>query len=252
MFNVLFIDDNFNEIRDVYFKIQEVGRCFYCDGENTPSEGHNFFFRKLEYICLDLRLDNVMSGNFVLNKSNYSLLINILKKFNPPSTAKIIINSAELKNFEISDFKRYLNSNYQSMEVLVEAKDKEKFTTLANYIKVVDETSRKYFLRNIIIETAIEIENLLWEKIKNKLITQISKKNLDSIFRGHFKNVNFYDKIILHDVFDELLTDDLHQLRKIRNDQAHYLKPLQLTEEQLFKLFDKLLAELSPPIKSPQ
>lgn len=247
MYDVLFIDDNFEEIKDIYLDIQMSGRCYYCNGINLPSENEQILFRNLKYICLDLRLDNVISGNFILNKSNYSLLVGILRKFNPPKTTNIIINSGELETFNCDDFKKYLNEGFQDMTVFVEEKEEHddiKFSLLKMKKDEIIKNSKKAFLRNTIIETTVNIENLLWDRIKIKINTQISKKNLDSIFYKHFKSARFCDKIILHDIFDNNLTKDLDQLRKIRNDQAHGMKPLTITEKELFDLMDKLLKEL--------
>ena len=60
MYDVLFIDDKFDEIKDTYFRLKkEHIRCYYSAGyeEELPDE-EKFAFTKVRYVCLDFYLEN--------------------------------------------------------------------------------------------------------------------------------------------------------------------------------------------------
>ena len=95
MYDILFVDDHFEEINDTFRTLQkEHIRCFYSDGlEHLPSnDKEKLPFKNLKYICLDLHLENRGISSFD-RKNTTSTLASVVKKITTNKDVCIIINT---------------------------------------------------------------------------------------------------------------------------------------------------------------
>ena len=232
MYDVLFIDDHFNEIEETFFELKKRHiRCFYSDGENLPkNEKEKTLFKNVKYICLDYFLEN-RGINESSKKNAVSTLANVVESYFAKlnNEVTIIINSAQIEAFKpsLKDFKSYLVGDPQ---IILEDKI-EKFSILHENEKTFNEilTSSIHFnLRNLVIRESITIENLIWDKIKGKDKSQSDEK------------IKFHCKIELFKKnFDDTYTKKLNTLRILRNVLAHE-NPPKINEKvnHFCKLFD--------------
>ena len=229
MYDVLFIDDHFEEISDTFRTLQkEHIRCFYSDGDKylPSSDKERLPFKNLKYICLDLHLEN--RGISSLNNNNaVSTLASVVKSFTENKDICIIINTSYLEDFKKheKDFCKYLKFTPEIKKEEKTEKNDKKFSSLHD--KEIKEDivkkSHQSVLRNLVIREAIEIENLIWSKIlssdafKGFNENDISKKlGINNLF----KKIQAYNLVVNKEAEEEL-----EELRDTRNQFAHNENP---------------------------
>ena len=208
MYDVLFIDDRFEEIQDTFLSLKNNHvRCYYSNGDHDsmPDAKEKLLFKNLKYICLDYFLENRgITEATANNKNAVSTLAGVVKQFTDNfTTMQIIVNSSHIKDFEKheQDFKSYLGS--ETIQVRKEPKDTKKFSTLheREVQQIILDASIIQSLRNIVIREAITIENIIWKKIKDvdknlpDLLTVLPTKNNPSFsakinLLGHYCNIS--------------------------------------------------------------
>ena len=227
MYDVLFIDDNFEEISDTFRALQKDHiRCFYSDGDKylPSSDKERLPFKNLKYICLDLHFEN--RGIFSLeNKNAVSTLAAVVERFTKNKDVCIIINTSYLE-----EFKKYKDNFYKYLKFEPEIKEEnktqqagKKFSSLHDKEiknKIVKQ-SHQSVLRNLVIREAIEIENLIWSKILSsdafKDLGKV-KKVLEQlkIKMSFHKKIETYNRIV-----NESTKKQLEMLKERRNKFAH-------------------------------
>ena len=159
------------------------------------------------------------------------LLKNLLKIIN--NDYIIIINSAHIndsfKKYE-NNFKGYIYDIDVDVEVIHRSKNSRiwevsflVFIVDKNKLEGIFKASIQNNLRNIVIRESIDIENLIWNKIKSK------NSNLEQLLKvlPTNKNPTFNTKIELFEFYFkqleniETITSKLHGLRELRNEFAH-------------------------------
>jgi hypothetical protein len=231
MYDILFIDDKFDEIKDTftYFQKEHI-RCFYSDGENylPTTKKERLPFKNLKYISLDLHLENRGITN-INNKTALSTLSSIIKSFiNNNENITIIANTVDPDVFGEKDFCRYLEFSPKIEKVKkIEGDRNKNYSSLhnADIQKEISRYSHKEILRNVVIREAIEVENAIFRKIQQELkniVNKLSNTKLDKI-----KKFDFKAKIILHKLAtqDDSLETKLDDLRELRNKFAHSDNP---------------------------
>ncbi len=253
MYDVLFIDDKFEEVQETFLTLKESHiRCFYTDADPEkdgifPLERDKLLFKNVKYICLDLFLANRGIDESHLNKNAVSTLANVVKKFTINKDYKIIIASAHIEDFKKyeDDFKEYIGD----VEVITEEKDADasgkRFSILHKnepIFKEILQNSIQNNLRNLIIKEAIEIENSIWEKINNE---DCQLKGLLEYLPTR-SNPNFGTKIELFNFYfvkdnKNITIENLHTFRNLRNDAAHKDDSGKLIKDvkKFVKLFDE-------------
>ncbi len=231
MYDVLFIDDHFEEINDTFCALQkEHIRCFYSDGDKyLPSnDKEKLPFQNLKYICLDLHLEN-RGISSLENKNAVSTLASVVRSFTENKYVCIIINTSYLEEFEKyeDNFCKYLKFAPEIKKENKTQEDGKKFSSLHNKAiknKIVKQ-SHQSVLRNLVIREAIEIENLIWSKI----LLSDAFKDLGEVERILEKvdiKMNFHQKIQQYTQFvNKKIKKQLDELRKTRNQFAHNENP---------------------------
>lgn len=228
MYDVLFIDDKFEEIRDTYsdFQSQHI-RCFYSDGEHylPKNDKERLPFKNLKYISLDLHLENRGITKIKDNKTALSTLVSVIQSFvSDGVNVTIIANTSFPKDFDENNFFKYLNFN-TNPKIEKKAKNNKKSSLHTNMQAIAEQTCQE-ILRNVVIRNAIEIENIILEKVKNKfdeIACSLSNKKLEKIKKFDFKSkINLFN--LTHK--DQELINKLNKLRELRNDCAHGNSPL--------------------------
>ncbi len=236
MYDVLFIDDHFEEINDTFRTLQkEHIRCFYSDGDKyLPSnDKEKLPFKNLKYICLDFYLENRgLSPNH--NKNTISTLAGVVKSFTENKDVRIIINTSSVKEFteHRNDFVKYLKFEPEIIIENKEKKDKEqkngkRFSSLHDKAikNEIVKRSHQSVLRNLVIREAIEIENLIWSKILlsdafkdlGEVEKVLEKLKIKMFFN---KKIQTYNRIVNREAETEL-----EELRDTRNKFAHNETP---------------------------
>lgn len=226
MYDVLFIDDKFEEIKDTFLAYQkEHIRCFYSDGYiNLPENNKEKLpFKNLKYISLDIHLENRDIKTNVLNKNTASMLSSVVNSFvdKHNTDIHIIINTSfndEFKEFK-EDFIKYLKFK-PKLTIRLKTKQSSLLHIRSITNDIID-ASHKAISRNLVIREAIEIENILVEKISagfSKIAKNLSADNLKQI-----EIFSFNAKINLFTIIsnDKDLKNDLNTIRNLRNDFAH-------------------------------
>lgn len=222
MYDILFIDDNFEEIKESFSYFQEKHvRCFYSDGENylPKNDKEKLPFKNLKFLSLDYHLENIGINNSTPEKIALSALSSVVKCFiseKQKKSCKIIINTGFESGFDIQKFISYIGFK---IEVTIISKDEARSKLEEDGTIYFD--SVKNTLRNLVIREAIEIENLIYEKVQENfesIIPQLTDAQLNRIKKFDFKaKIQLY-KLALKD--DDLNTK-LNDLRKNRNHFAH-------------------------------
>ncbi len=252
MYDVLLIDDKFEEIKETFLKLKKHHiRCFYSDGseENLPKGKEKYLFHNIQYICLDFFLENRGIDESNINNTSVATLANIVRKFidkNSP-IAKIIIDSAHLdvfKNYE-NQFRKYLDMEH--ITIIKEAKkpidissnQEPRFSILHKDQKIINEILKNFIdnnLRSLVIRESIEIENLIWNETKNACdgledLLGILPTKKDPTFETKIKLYGHYfgDKSCI-----ESIRCQLDALRKFRNHLAHKAETVINTEVKKF------------------
>ena len=229
MYDVLFIDDHFEEINDTFCALQkEHIRCFYSDGDKyLPSnDKEKLPFQNLKYICLDLHLEN-RGISSLENKNAVSTLAAVVRSFTENKYVCIIINTSYLEEFKKyrNDFCKYLEFTPEIKEENKIENDGKKFSSLHKKEiknKIVKQ-SHQSVLRNLVIREAIEIENLIWKKV----LSSDYFKDLGEVERilEQLKiKMSFHKKIQAYNLVVNK-NNKLDELRKTRNQFAHAKKP---------------------------
>ncbi|AYQ55795.1 hypothetical protein MS2017_0025 [Bathymodiolus thermophilus thioautotrophic gill symbiont] len=229
MYDILFIDDKFEEIKETYsdFQNQHV-RCFYSDGENfLPTRGdakEKLPFKNLKYISLDLHLENLGIITIKNNKTALSTLASIIESFiDDGKDITIIANTSFPDEFDENTFFRYLDFK-NNPTIKKEAKDKDKTSLLHENAVEITKQAHQEILRNVIIREAIEVENLIYEKIQKNFASIASKLNNKSL--KDIENSTFQKKIQSYKLaFGGNLDKKLNDVRKLRNKFAHGSPP---------------------------
>lgn len=228
MYDVLFIDDKFEEIKDTFWALQnEHIRCFYSDGEkNLPKNNKEKLpFKNLKFICLDLHLENRGITTLKNDKNIVSTLASVVKSFiDEGSNATIIINTSFIEEFDTvkNNFIKYLGF---TPDIKTEEKSQKNSTLHKQEIKKdIKENSHQSILRNLVIREAIEIENLIFEVIKTNF-SEITNKDIKKVANNFKKGFHFSHKIKLFNMFNSNLSGELKKLRELRNRFAHDTTP---------------------------
>ena len=233
MYDVLFIDDKFEEIKDTFFALQkEHVRCFYSDGDKymPQTAKKRLPFKNLKYICLDFYLENLGINESSNKKTATSALANAIREFiiqNKKIT--IIVNTAYSEDFENvkNDFIKYLKLK-EPPKIIIESKkdngNTAKFSILHNKESIkkdICQASHNSTLRNLVIREAINIENKIFKNIRDKfykIANNLTTKQLEQI-----KKFDFSAKITLFGLINnnKELLKKLNELRRLRNEFAH-------------------------------
>ncbi len=245
MYDVLFIDDHFEEINDTFRALQkEHIRCFYSDGDKylPSSDKERLPFKNLKYICLDLHLEN-RGISSLDNKNAVATLAGIVKSFTENKDICIIINTSHLEEFKKyeDDFCKYLKFTPEIKEEEKTEEDDKKFSSLHD--KEIKEDivkqSHQSVLRNLVIREAIEIENLIWSKI----LLSDAFKDLGEVERILEKvdiKMNFHQKIKTYNQsVDKNTQKQLKTLKETRNKFAHNKNP---SEKNLLDFLEEIEA----------
>lgn len=229
MYDVLFIDDKFEEIKDTFWALQNDHiRCFYSDGEkNLPQNNEaKLPFKNLKYICLDLHLENRSITTLKNNKNTVSILASVVRSFIDEGNTTIIINTSFIEEFDAvkNDFINYLGF---TPDIKTEEKSQKNSTLHEQEIKKdIKENSHQSILRNLVIREAIEIENLIWSIIEKRFV-EIIRNNPKETIANFKKGFHFSHKITLFNMFNSNLSGELKKLRELRNKFAHNKRPPQ-------------------------
>ena len=266
MYDILFIDDKFDEIQEIFFKLQRENiRCYFWDADEKKEPQDKTLFYNLSFICLDFFLENRGIRAGISEDITYSALARLIEPFleiNPK--IEIIVNTSFLKEFNQSKLKKYLgnsnekigNNNEKSnlkeyldknneIKISFEEK-KEKFSELENHYEKIKKTSIPFVFRSLFLEQAIYIENLIYKKIKAyfKSKNQLERKEIETLLKN--SQLDFNEKINIFNLLSKNnFKDDLNKLRKNRNTFAHgnneKLKKKSFEEMQnKFKKFNEL------------
>ncbi len=222
MYDILFIDDKFEEIKESFSCFQEEHiRCFYSDGENhlPKDDKEKLPFKNLKFLSLDYHLENIGINDSTAEKTALSALSSVVNCFisdKQKKSCKIIINTGFESGFDIEKFISYIGFN---IEVLISSKNNSQSKLEED--KTIASASVKNTLRNLVIREAIEIENLIYEKVQKNfkiIVPNLSVAQLDKIKKFDFRaKIQLY-KLALN---DNDLNTKLDNLRELRNDFAH-------------------------------
>ncbi len=218
MYDIVFIDDKFEEIKKVFLDIQKEARCYYTDGYSLPENDEFLFFRNLQFICIDVMLENLGIKN--INQA-YPAMAEIIKSFNPNKDTKIIINTFHHESFKKEELIKLLPDNYSSLAFIIESKDEDKYSTLIKSIADIKNKSKSSFTRSFVIEESINIENILWDKVCNNMKTLVNNGNYENFEKIAKKQFYFANKINLYNLLDNSICKELRRIKEIRNDCAH-------------------------------
>ncbi len=231
MYDILFIDDKFEEIKDTFFALQKDHiRCFYSDGENNlpQTDKEKLPFKNLRYICLDLHLENLSISTLKSNKNTVSILASVVKSFIYEGSPNIIINTSFIEEFDAvkSDFIKYLGFDPQIRTEQKNKDNNQKYSILHNQTikEDIKQASHQSVLRNLVIREAIEIENLILCVIEKRFV-EILQNNSEETMKILRKGFHFSHKIALFNMFNSNLHVELEKLRKLRNKFAHESEP---------------------------
>ena len=232
MYDVIFIDDKFEEIEHTFLSLKsEHIRCFYSDGlKNLPKEEKEKRpFKNVRYFCLDFYLENrgIEKGK---EKTAASSLAGAVKSFiceNAENMPTIIVNTGFVERFKKieEEFKTYLgNANLKIITEKKAEEDGKKFSILHQTKTIKNEILKSSLinsLRNLIMRETIEVENLVWDKCCERLDLKNENRKLKK-FLG--RELDFSKKIkILCEGRKDLddLKKKLENLREERNQFAH-------------------------------
>jgi len=225
MYDILFIDDKFEEIKDSfsYFQKEHI-RCFYSDGEShlPKNDKARLPFKNLKYISLDVHLENRGNNSSTPKKTTLSTLASVIKSFvSDGKGITIIVNTSFPGDFIESEFFEYLDFNNNPT---IEKKEKNNLISLLSGDDITQQAHQE-ILRNVIIREAIEVENLIYAKVRENfrsITPKLSCNKLDKI-----KKFDFKAKIQLYELAsnDNALGEKLNKLRELRNKFAHGNNP---------------------------
>lgn len=227
MYDILFIDDKFEEIKESFSSFQSKhSRCFYSDGENhlPATNKEKLPFKNLKYISLDLHLENRGITTVKDNKTALSTLASVIQSFvNDGKDMTIIVNTSYPDDFNENDFFKYLD--FETNPVIEKNKKNDNNSLLHQNSDSIIQQAHQEVLRNIVIREAIEIENLIYKKVQEnftRVIPKLSSTQLDKIKRFDFRaKIQLYKLLSSNDVLDIELTE----LRELRNKFAHGTNP---------------------------
>ncbi len=231
MYDILFIDDKFEQIKDTFWNFQnEYIRCFYSDGENNLPKNakERLPFKNLKYISLDLHLEN-RGITTIKDKNAVSTLASVVKSFidKDSTNIHIIINTSFKDEFNESkdNFIKYLQFN---PTITTEIKNSNNSLLHKAGIKQnIINASHQPILRNLVIREAIEIENLIWNKLLSSN-TFSKHKKVECILKELNVKITFSNKIDLYNkTVNNKSKSKLKKLRKLRNYFAHKPSPPQ-------------------------
>ena len=226
MYDIVFIDDKFDEIKETYLTTQKDGiRCYYSDGEDgLPKEEEKLKFQYIKAICLDFHLENI-GINQITNNNNtaYSTLANIIKSFvggERENYPEIFINTAFNDDFDEDKLKKYLKSKKISIKTIGKGGKDKKFSELHENEKYeeIKKQAQQSVLRSLVISEAINIENEIWDIIKKRFP---DKEINEKIIKEFQQNIKFSNKIKLYKLLVKKDIQCLDKLRKKRNHFAH-------------------------------
>lgn len=226
MYDILFIDDNFEEIRESFSCFQEKHiRCFYSDGENhlPKNDKEKLPFKNLKFLSLDYHLENIGINDSTSEKTALSALSSVVNCFiskGQKKSCKIIINTGFESGFDVEEFKKYIG-----FEIQVEITPKDKARSKLEEDETIARASAKNTLRNLVIREAIEIENLLWEEILQSDRLR-NFNDVDGVLKAVNIKLSFSKKIELYEKgISNKINEKLNKFRKLRNKFAHSDNP---------------------------
>ena len=226
MYDILFIDDKFKEIKETFSYLQDKHiRCFYSDGDKyLPQSGRERLpFQNLKYISLDLHLENRGITVIKDNKMALSTLSSVIKSFvNDGKDITIIVNTSFPDEFDESCFFKYLE--FKTNPIIKKEEKSAEVSVLHNNAKDIVAQAHQEILRNVVIREAIEIENLIYIKVQKNfksIALKLLNNQLDKI-----KKFDFRAKIQLYELLNNNeICERLNDLRELRNKFAHGSSP---------------------------
>jgi len=237
MYDILFIDDKFEEIKESFSFFQKKHiRCFYSDGVSPlpKNDKERLPFKNLKYISLDLHLENRGITTIKGNKNALSTLATVIKSFiNDGESVIIIANTSFPGDFDEKAFFKYLD--FQTNPKIEKKAKNSKNSLLHQDSDNIIQQAHQEILRSVVIREAIEVENLILEKIRERFDITCGfnfnpKLTMIKIEKFRFsKKIDLLNQVIdnqsLQVIDNQSLISNLNKLRKKRNDFAHGNNP---------------------------